>query len=237
MLGLDSVDSVAHVIQVALTPVFLLSGIASLLAVLSTRLARVADRVDALAEQRNEGGRPAKTGSAEEPVSTLADLGVDKKLSSRAQRLAELPEEQFEARVAEVKEGAARALEMTERERQDEKRQRREQREADLAQRQFTLPDKAYGVIYADPPWRFEPYSRETGMDRAADNHYPTLPLEIIKTMTPILAAEDCALFLWATVPMLPEALDVMRERIHLSVAFHLDQEPYGKRLLESQLP
>jgi hypothetical protein len=56
MLGLDSVDSVAHVIQVALTPVFLLSGIASLLAVLSTRLARVADRVDALAEQLEATG-------------------------------------------------------------------------------------------------------------------------------------------------------------------------------------
>jgi hypothetical protein len=51
MLGLDSVDSVAHVIQVALTPVFLLSGIASLLGVLSTRLGRVADRVDSLAER------------------------------------------------------------------------------------------------------------------------------------------------------------------------------------------
>jgi membrane associated rhomboid family serine protease len=51
MLGLDSVDSVAHVIQVALTPVFLLSGVASLLGVLSTRLGRVADRVDAVAEQ------------------------------------------------------------------------------------------------------------------------------------------------------------------------------------------
>ena len=56
MLGLDSVDSVAHVIQVALTPVFLLSGIASLLGILSTRLARVADRVDALAEQLEAGG-------------------------------------------------------------------------------------------------------------------------------------------------------------------------------------
>ena len=50
MLGLDNVDSVAHVIQVAL-PVFLLSGVASLLGVLSTRLARVADRVDAVAEK------------------------------------------------------------------------------------------------------------------------------------------------------------------------------------------
>jgi hypothetical protein len=56
MLGLDSVDSVAHVIQVALTPVFLLSGIASLLSVLSTRLARVADRVDALAERLEAAG-------------------------------------------------------------------------------------------------------------------------------------------------------------------------------------
>jgi cytochrome c biogenesis protein CcdA len=56
MLGLDTVESVAHVIQVALTPVFLLSGIASLLGVLSTRLARVADRVDALVEQLEADG-------------------------------------------------------------------------------------------------------------------------------------------------------------------------------------
>ena len=56
MLGLDTVESVAHVIQVALTPVFLLSGVASLLGVLSTRLARVADRVDALAEQLEADG-------------------------------------------------------------------------------------------------------------------------------------------------------------------------------------
>jgi Protein of unknown function (DUF2721) len=52
MFGIaESVDSVAHVIQIALTPVFLLSGIASLLSVFSTRLGRVADRVDALSEK------------------------------------------------------------------------------------------------------------------------------------------------------------------------------------------
>jgi len=42
--------SVVHIIQVALTPVFLLSGIATLLNVFSTRLARVADQVDATAK-------------------------------------------------------------------------------------------------------------------------------------------------------------------------------------------
>ena len=47
----DTLDAVAHVIQVSLTPVFLLSGIATLLNVFSlTRLARVADRVEALSK-------------------------------------------------------------------------------------------------------------------------------------------------------------------------------------------
>lgn len=45
------IDDVAHVIQTALTPAFLLSGIAALLNVFSTRLGRVADRVDALSGQ------------------------------------------------------------------------------------------------------------------------------------------------------------------------------------------
>jgi hypothetical protein len=45
-------DLVAHVIQVALTPIFLLSGIATLLNVFSTRLARVADRVDQITSEQ-----------------------------------------------------------------------------------------------------------------------------------------------------------------------------------------
>ena len=38
----------AHVVQLALTPIFLLTGLASLLNVFTTRLGRVADRVDRL---------------------------------------------------------------------------------------------------------------------------------------------------------------------------------------------
>jgi hypothetical protein len=37
-----------------------------------------------------------------------------------------------------------------------------------------------YGVIVADPEWRWEAYSRETGMDRAADNNYPTSVTEVV---------------------------------------------------------
>jgi Protein of unknown function (DUF2721) len=41
-------DSIAHIIQVALAPAFLLSALATLLNVFSARLGRVADKVDAL---------------------------------------------------------------------------------------------------------------------------------------------------------------------------------------------
>ena len=51
-----------------------------------------------------------------------------------------------------------------------------------------------YAVIYADPPWRWETWSRETGLDRAPEAHYPTMELEAIKALdVPSLAAKDCA--------------------------------------------
>ena len=49
-------------------------------------------------------------------------------------------------------------------------------------------------------------------MDRAADNHYATSTLEQIKAIdVASIAAPDCALFLWATSPMMPQALEVMQ--------------------------
>jgi N6-adenosine-specific RNA methylase IME4 len=91
------------------------------------------------------------------------------------------------------------------------KQEARAEREADLAQAQRALPDRKYGIILADPEWRFEVYSRETGMDRAADNHYPTSATDAI-CARPVqdIAADDCACFLWATVPMLADALKVL---------------------------
>jgi hypothetical protein len=49
-------ETAAHAVQLALTPVFLLSGLAALLSVFSTRLGRVADQADAVAAHPGEGG-------------------------------------------------------------------------------------------------------------------------------------------------------------------------------------
>ena len=70
--------------------------------------------------------------------------------------------------------------------------------------------EKKYEVIYADPPWRFRVHS-EKGKGRSAENHYPTMKLEDICAL-PVadIAADDCALFMWATFPNLREAFDVI---------------------------
>lgn len=50
-------DSVAHIIQVALTPVFLLSGVGTLLNVITVRLGRVADQFDLACDALRDAGR------------------------------------------------------------------------------------------------------------------------------------------------------------------------------------
>jgi hypothetical protein len=56
-MGDSSLETAAHVVQLALTPVFLLSGVATLLGVFAARLARVADKVDSLTLQAKEASR------------------------------------------------------------------------------------------------------------------------------------------------------------------------------------
>lgn len=69
-------------------------------------------------------------------------------------------------------------------------------------------------VIYADPPWRFSTYSA-AGRSRSPDGplgHYETMKVQDIEALIqPTHVATSAVLYLWATAPMLLEALDVMR--------------------------
>lgn len=76
------------------------------------------------------------------------------------------------------------------------------------------LPDRRYGIVYADPPWDYRgqlqhagPGSEDTG---GAVRHYPTVPLEELKAL-PVhrIAARDCLLFLWSTSPHLDQAIQL----------------------------
>lgn len=72
-------------------------------------------------------------------------------------------------------------------------------------------PTGKYGAILADPPWTFKVWSKATGNGRSAASHYDVMSLDDIKNL-PLnsLAADNCVLFLWATMPMIPEALETM---------------------------
>lgn len=91
----------------------------------------------------------------------------------------------------------------------NKKRAAKIERSNEIAQQNAALPapERRYGVIYADPPWTFDVWSGE-GKDRAAENHYPTMTQEALEAL-PVasLAADDCALFMWAVMPQLREAL------------------------------
>lgn len=72
------------------------------------------------------------------------------------------------------------------------------------------LQPGAAGAILADPPWRFTGWGGKLPA-RSPGSHYPTMALpEICALPVGELAAPDCVLFMWATWPLLSEALQVI---------------------------
>lgn len=74
-----------------------------------------------------------------------------------------------------------------------------------------------YNVIYCDPPWTYE--NKKTGRTNGnqpegsgAHTKYTTMTLDQLKAF-PIndIAEKDCVLFMWSVVPLLPEALELMK--------------------------
>jgi N6-adenosine-specific RNA methylase IME4 len=81
-----------------------------------------------------------------------------------------------------------------------------------ISKRDAPLPsDRRYPILLADPPWKYEAYDLASGMERAAEVHYPTMATEEICAL-PIadLALPDAALFLWTTSPHLQSAFRVL---------------------------
>ena len=79
-----------------------------------------------------------------------------------------------------------------------------------------------FDIILADPPWTFETWSKK-GKGRSPEQHYPCLTFEDICAL-PVkdIAADNCALFLWVTGPILPRVCEVITawEFTYSGVAF-----------------
>jgi N6-adenosine-specific RNA methylase IME4 len=71
---------------------------------------------------------------------------------------------------------------------------------------------KKYDIIYADPPWAYNSRANiKTRFRGGARSHYPVMNIKDITAM-PInkLSNDSSLLFLWVTMPLLPEGLAVM---------------------------
>lgn len=138
---------------------------------------------------------------------TLADIGITKTQSSRWQKVASMPEKEFEEHVHETtkagKELTTAGVLKKVKKKKQEKRQEEKQEQAQ------DLPHGLYNVIYADPPWQYD----NTGVHGAADHHYPTMPLGEICSLLhglQLQVAENAVLFMWVTNPFLQDAFQVI---------------------------
>lgn len=91
----------------------------------------------------------------------------------------------------------------------------RQTKREELATGGVELPKgpKRYRVLYADPPWQYSDTrgGLSGGYVPAAD-HYPTMSVEELSALdVGGLAATDAVLFCWATFPLLPDALAVVK--------------------------
>ena len=64
-----------------------------------------------------------------------------------------------------------------------------------------------YQIIYTDPPWQYA----DRGNPKSCEKHYKTTDLETLKAMdVPSITARNAVMFMWATMPLLPDAFELM---------------------------
>lgn len=78
-----------------------------------------------------------------------------------------------------------------------------------------TLPTHSQNIIYADPPWTYQQTVKNGALKRKDGTLiYPSMPIKDLCALGPEIeriSNPDAALFLWATMPLLAEALEVIK--------------------------
>lgn len=139
----------------------------------------------------------------------LEDTGLTYQAANRWQKIAELPAEKFEEYIEDT------------RNRQEEltrtgilKLQREIARARDEALDRVSppLPDSRYGVIYADPPWKYEDHGATLDPSYGGTGwHYPSMTIpQLCELPVRELAAPDCVLFIWVTSPKLNQVWEIL---------------------------
>ena len=85
----------------------------------------------------------------------------------------------------------------------------------DISEQLAALPDHSLNIVYADPPWKYQ-QTVKNGVLKRKDGTllYPSMSLKELCALGPEISRvcqTDSALFMWATMPLLPEAFQVIK--------------------------
>ena len=156
-----------------------------------------------LTENVKQGGDRQTEKAKLQHVTLLSDLDLTRIVSSRLQKIASIPETEFEDILLEAEEETKRITNNM----LVKLARRHKPPVSFMAQ---TFPKDKYQVIYADPPWAVESINMDK-WESPIKNKYPTMSIDEIKNL-PVnsISADDCSLFLWTTHSFLHEALHIM---------------------------
>ncbi len=147
----------------------------------------------------SHGGESFKT-------DTLKEAGI--KHHERYEALADIPEEQFEQEIKNIKESGKELTNVT-LQRVSQRIQKKETQENKLA----NTPEGKFRTIVIDPPWEMKKILREERPKQDVFD-YKTMTIEEI-TAFPISAIADddgCHVYLWTTQRYLPHSFEIFKE-------------------------
>jgi len=156
-------------------------------------------------------GRDVSGGTIEAPLETdaptLAEIGISKKQSAQAQKLASMPEEQFANALTEAKAKAGRLTVKAVIQHATINAQPTEKAQRQIVLDFAALAGQKFGCIYVDPPWK---YSNQ-GTRGATNNHYSTMTVADIAAL-PVesVSADKAHLHLWVTNAFLQDAFSII---------------------------
>lgn len=142
-------------------------------------------------------------------ATSLEDSGISRTQSSRWQKVAEVPEPEFQEYVAGER---AKAKEPTTSGVIRARKQKvvRKKLKA-IETRESGRVSGVYDVVVVDPPWPMEKIERDCRANQARELDYPVMTVEDIGAMD-ISAGKDCHLWLWTTHRFLPAAFGILAQ-------------------------
>lgn len=156
-------------------------------------------------EPKATGGDAQRTRfqkSTESPP-TLADMGISKKLSAQAQKVAALPPEEYRNLVNSSESVASVLKEVEAVKKKEEHAANIAKQREDIAAGEVTGPIGLFEVIVLDPPWN---YGREYDPDTSrVANPYPEMTQKQLMEIE-VPSSDDSVMFLWTTHQFLWDA-------------------------------